>query len=187
MLQVRVLLEDVVLPDPWVSVEDVARHLGVSKDTNYRWVEAQRLAAHKVGRFWKFKLQEIDDWVRAGGKEPWICADQEQKALALAASSLVPPHFEEVAHRRMAKADKTLAAVNERLTKEIDYWSDRWMKLREDQEAGEDVRLNLENVRRTILDLEGRLEGRKKELQAMRHLSSARPCPSLFPSLACLE
>lgn len=67
MLQGHVLLEDAVLPDPWVSVEDVARHLGVSKDTIYRWIEAQRLPAHKVGRFWKFKLQEIDDWVRAGG------------------------------------------------------------------------------------------------------------------------
>lgn len=67
MLQVGVLLEDAVLPEPWVSVEDVARHLGVSKDTIYRWIEAQQLPAHKVGRFWKFKLQEVDEWVRAGG------------------------------------------------------------------------------------------------------------------------
>jgi len=67
VLQDGVLLEDAVLPEPWVSVEDIARHLGVSKDTIYRWIEAQRLPAHKVGRFWKFKLQEIDEWVRAGG------------------------------------------------------------------------------------------------------------------------
>jgi hypothetical protein len=58
---------------------------------------------------------------------------------------------------------------------EIAFWSDRWLKLREDQEAGKDVRLNLENVRRTVLDLEGRLESRKKELQAMRHVTSATP------------
>jgi hypothetical protein len=44
--------------------------------------------------------------------------------------------------------DKTLAAVHERLTKEIDYWSDRFIKLRDDKAAGKDVRLNLENVRR---------------------------------------
>ena len=67
MLQVGVLLEHAVLPKPWVSVEDVARHLGVSKDTIYRWIEAERLPAHKVGRFWKFKFQEVDDWVPAGG------------------------------------------------------------------------------------------------------------------------
>ncbi|MDP3921702.1 MAG: helicase-related protein [Candidatus Omnitrophota bacterium] len=106
---------------------------------------------------------------------PWIRADQEQRALALAASTLVPEHYQEVAVRRIAHVDKTLAAVHERLTKEIDFWSDRWMRLKEDQEAGKDVRLNLENVRRTITDLEGRLENRKKELQSMRHVVSATP------------
>ena len=71
--------------------------------------------------------------------------------------------------------DKTLAAVHERLTKEIDYWSDRFIKLTDDKNAGKDVRLNLENVRRTLSDLEARLESRKKELQSMRHVTSATP------------
>ncbi len=106
---------------------------------------------------------------------PWIRADQEQRALALAASTLVPEHFQEVAERRIAHVDKTLAAVHDRLTKEIAFWSDRWIKLKEDQEAGRDVRLNLENARRTVADLEGRLENRKKELLSMRHVTSATP------------
>ncbi len=55
------------MPEPWVSVEDVARHLGVSKDTIYRWVEARKIPAHRVGRFWKFKIDEVDTWVREGG------------------------------------------------------------------------------------------------------------------------
>ena len=55
------------MPDPWVSVDDVARHLGVAKDTVYRWIERRQLPAHKVGRLWKFKLSEVDDWVRTGG------------------------------------------------------------------------------------------------------------------------
>ncbi len=71
--------------------------------------------------------------------------------------------------------DKTLAAVHERLTKEIDYQSDRFIKLTDDRAAGIDVRLNLENVRRTLSDLEARLESRKKELQSMRHVTSATP------------
>lgn len=106
---------------------------------------------------------------------PWIRADQEQRALALAAATLVPEHFKEVAGRRIAHVDKTLTAVHERLTKEIAFWSDRWLKLKEDQESGKDVRLNLENARRTVSDLEGRLEGRKKELLSMRHVTSATP------------
>ena len=55
------------MTEPWVSVEDVARHLGVARDTIYRWIEAKEMPAHKVGRLWKFKLVEIDEWVRAGG------------------------------------------------------------------------------------------------------------------------
>ncbi|MGK4007146.1 helicase-related protein [Sorangium sp. So ce1036] len=106
---------------------------------------------------------------------PWIRADLETKALTLAMTALVPAHHEEVAARRIAHVDKTLAAVHERLSKEIAFWSDRWMKLRDDQQAGKDVRLNLENARRTITDLEGRLEGRRRELQAMRHVASATP------------
>lgn len=105
----------------------------------------------------------------------WIRADQEQRALALAAATLVPEHYKEVSERRIAHVDRTLAAVHERLSKEIAFWTDRWMKLKEDLESGKDVRLNLENARRTISDLEGRLENRKKQLQAMRHVVSNTP------------
>lgn len=52
---------------PWVSVEQVARHLGVARDTVYRWRERRGLRVHRAGRRWKFKLSEVDDRVRAGG------------------------------------------------------------------------------------------------------------------------
>ena len=106
---------------------------------------------------------------------PWLRADPEQRALALAAATLVPEHYAEVAQRHIAHIDKTVAAVHERLTKEIAFWSDRWLKLKEDQAAGKDVRLNLENARRTVSDLEGRLENRKRELLAQRHVTAATP------------
>jgi superfamily II DNA or RNA helicase len=106
---------------------------------------------------------------------PWIAAGQEARALALAAGTLVPEHYNEVAHRRIADVDKTLNAVHERLTKEISFWQDRWLKLKEDGEAGKDVRLNLENARRTVADLESRLDSRKRELQSMRHVVNGTP------------
>lgn len=108
-------------------------------------------------------------------ESPWIRANLEQRALALAAGTLVPEHFKEVAERRIRHVDKTLNAVHERLTKEINFWSDRWVKLQEDKEAGKDVRLNLENARRIIQDLESRLDLRKKELLSMRHVTAATP------------
>ncbi len=107
--------------------------------------------------------------------QPWLSSGLEQRALALAASTLVPEHYNDVAGRRIAHVDKTINAVHERLTKEIDFWTDRYIRLSEDQSLGKDVRLNLDNVRRTLTDLESRLENRKKELQSMRHVTSATP------------
>lgn len=52
-----------------MSVEHVATHLGVAKDSVYRWIDARGLPAHKIGRLWKFKLSEVDVWVRAGGAD----------------------------------------------------------------------------------------------------------------------
>ncbi len=52
--------------EPWVSVEEVAAHLSVAKDSVYRWIERKDLPAHRVGRLWKFKLSEVDEWVRGG-------------------------------------------------------------------------------------------------------------------------
>lgn len=53
----------------WVSVQDVAEHLGVSKDTIYKWIDTRGLPAHRVGRLWKCQLHEVDEWVRSGGAQ----------------------------------------------------------------------------------------------------------------------
>ena len=53
--------------EPWFSVEEIARHLGVSKETIYRWLERKAVPAHRMGKLWKFKASEVDEWVKAGG------------------------------------------------------------------------------------------------------------------------
>jgi excisionase family DNA binding protein len=53
--------------DRWYSVNEVAAHLGVAVDTVYRWIENKSLPAHRIGRLWKCKLSEVDEWVRTGG------------------------------------------------------------------------------------------------------------------------
>jgi excisionase family DNA binding protein len=55
-------------------VEDVAKHLGVARDSAYRWIESRGLLAHKVGRIWKLKLSQVDAWVEAGGAK----ADEQE-------------------------------------------------------------------------------------------------------------
>ncbi len=54
------------MAEPWLSADDIAAHLGVTKDTVYTWIAEKAMPAHKVGRLWKFQASEIDDWVRAG-------------------------------------------------------------------------------------------------------------------------
>lgn len=53
--------------DRWLSVDEIKTHLGVSGDTIYRWIDKHDMPAHRMGRLWKFKKDEIDSWVKAGG------------------------------------------------------------------------------------------------------------------------
>ena len=55
------------IDDRWLSVDEICKYLGVSKDTIYRWIDRQGMPAHRLGRLWKLKKNEVDDWVKAGG------------------------------------------------------------------------------------------------------------------------
>ena len=50
----------------WMSVQEIADHLGVSRDTVYRWIDDKKLPAQRIGRLWKFKIEEVDECVRSG-------------------------------------------------------------------------------------------------------------------------
>ncbi|NUM58474.1 MAG: helix-turn-helix domain-containing protein [Bdellovibrionaceae bacterium] len=52
--------------EKWLSVEEIAQHLGISKETVYRWLEKEKIPAHRVGKLWKFKASEVDAWVQSG-------------------------------------------------------------------------------------------------------------------------
>lgn len=57
------------MTDRWLSVEEIAEYLGISKDTVYAWITKKGMPAHRVGRFWKFQRAEVDAWVRSGGAD----------------------------------------------------------------------------------------------------------------------
>jgi excisionase family DNA binding protein len=40
--------------------------MGVKRDSIYRWIDRKKLPAHRVGRLWKFKVSEVEEWVRMG-------------------------------------------------------------------------------------------------------------------------
>jgi excisionase family DNA binding protein len=55
-----------VMEDRWLSVDEIAVYLGVKRDTIYKWISEKYMPAHRIGRFWKFRRDEVDKWVRDG-------------------------------------------------------------------------------------------------------------------------
>ena len=49
-----------------MTVEQVAAHLQISKETIYRWLDREKIPAHRVGKQWRFLAPEIDEWVKRG-------------------------------------------------------------------------------------------------------------------------
>ena len=50
--------------EKWVSLEDVCDYLGVSKDTVRKMIKQYKMPAYKIDRKWKFKISEIDRWMK---------------------------------------------------------------------------------------------------------------------------
>lgn len=55
------------LNDRWLSVDEICKYLGVSKDTVYKWIDKYGMPACRMGRLWKFKKEQVDVWVESGG------------------------------------------------------------------------------------------------------------------------
>ncbi len=50
----------------WISITEAATHLGVKVDTIRAWIKKTDIPAHKIGKLWKFKISELDEWVKSG-------------------------------------------------------------------------------------------------------------------------
>ena len=56
-------MEDI---ERWYNLEEIAKHLGVSKDTIRSYIKKGTIPYYKVGRQYKFKLSEVNAWVESG-------------------------------------------------------------------------------------------------------------------------
>ncbi len=54
------------LQDSWISLDEAACYLGVTKDTVRNWIKKTDIPAHKIGKLWKFKRSELDKWIISG-------------------------------------------------------------------------------------------------------------------------
>lgn len=53
--------------EKWSTLKEVQEYLGVRRETILQWIAKRNMPAYKVGRLWKFKLSEVDKWIRSGG------------------------------------------------------------------------------------------------------------------------
>jgi hypothetical protein len=119
------------------------------------------------------QLAQVGDVLTAD----WLAGEAlESQVLAYAIENLVPRHLARVRERREELIDKTLAAVHERLTKEINYWDKRAAELRQQEKAGRvNIRLNAARAQGRADELAARLERRAEELALERQISATPP------------
>lgn len=106
----------------------------------------------------------------------WISHDLEKRALGHAIGTIVPSHLQEVKGRQLELIDKTRAAVQERLSKEISYWDHRAEELKLQEQAGKHKsHLNSQEARRRADELLSRLDKRMEQLKLEAQISALPP------------
>lgn len=56
-----------IMEDKWINTDEAAEYLGVKATTIREWIKKEKgIPAHKIGRCWKFKKDELDEWVKSG-------------------------------------------------------------------------------------------------------------------------
>jgi molybdopterin converting factor small subunit len=100
----------------------------------------------------------------------------EDQATTYAITQLVPQHLQEVRERKEELIEKTVRAVKDRLTKEINYWDQRAADLSLQEQAGKpNARLNSAKAQQRADELAARLQKRLAELEQERQLSPLPP------------
>ncbi|EKQ69980.1 DNA/RNA helicase, superfamily II, SNF2 family [Leptolyngbyaceae cyanobacterium JSC-12] len=108
---------------------------------------------------------------------PCLCgSDLEAQATTYAITHLVPQHLQEVREPKETLINKTIRAVKDRLTKEINYWDQRASELRLQEQAGKpNAKLNSARAQQRADELADRLQKRLAELEQERQLSPLPP------------
>lgn len=108
--------------------------------------------------------------------QDWLTHDVEGTARGYAVRELIPVHLSEVRERRTERIDKTIKAVRERLTAEIQYWDYRAGELRKKEAAGKtNARLNAQNAAQRAEELSARMQRRLAELELEKRITPTAP------------
>jgi superfamily II DNA or RNA helicase len=109
-------------------------------------------------------------------QQAWLGTNLEGSVVGRALETLVPDHLARVRQRKEQLVTKTLAAVKDRLTKEISYWDRRASELKDRELAGRvNANLNSGKARQRADELQARLSSRLAELEQERQIAALPP------------
>ncbi len=66
--------------EKWSTLKEVQAYLVVGRETILQWIAKRGMPAYKVGKLWKFKLSEVDDWIRSGGADDDKVDDKDDQS-----------------------------------------------------------------------------------------------------------
>jgi hypothetical protein len=122
------------------------------------------------------KEDEIPSVRRFLDGQQWLKTDVEDTAVGYAVSEVIPAHVAEVRERKLKMINKTVRAVKERLTAEINHWDIRAGNLRMKESAGKAKgSLNSQMAARRAEELEMRMQKRLAELESEKLISATPP------------
>lgn len=55
-----------MIEDKWIGIDEASEYMGVSKETLRNWIKKTDIPASRVGKCWKFKKSELDEWIKSG-------------------------------------------------------------------------------------------------------------------------
>jgi len=152
----------------------------ISKEVHFVEIDGQgsvRNAGSAPYLDYRPATEEEVAWLQPHLEADWLAGESlEARASSYAISELIPRHLGRVQQRREELIDKTMAAVKERLTKEINYWDFRANDLRAHEQAGRpNARINSARAQQRADELASRLVRRMEELEQERQISAAPP------------
>ena len=55
------------IEDNYISIDEAAEYLGIKTVTLRNWIKKKAdLPEHRIGKLWKFKRSELDEWIASG-------------------------------------------------------------------------------------------------------------------------
>lgn len=63
--------------EKWSTLREIQEYLGIGRETVLQWIAKRNMPAYKVGRLWKFKISEVDEWIRSGEASEGISTKKE--------------------------------------------------------------------------------------------------------------